>query len=121
MTRPLVRLYAVVASVLVFFVTWAVVAAHPWQAHTTVASRQLTALDELRRRVRAESLGVQRILDRRFAAYSGALAERRRTIALVESLNARRSAAPAAVPTPRTSVLAPPTVIAPAVAVTRTS
>ena len=131
MTSHVIRLYVLVGAVCVFFVTWAVVAAHPWQAHRiTAADRQLTALTALRSRLRVESLEVQRILDRRFAAYAGALVERKREIALLNSLQARRAAplgtaAPVAAPVAASGAALPPAapvvVAAPAVSTTHTS
>ncbi len=117
MTSTLVRLYALVAAVLVFFVAWAVVAAHPWQPpRVTAADRQVTALAELRSRVRLESLQVQRIVDRRFAAYAGALPERERTIALLRALNARRAAPTVSPPSGAAPSVSPPSGAAPPVA-----
>ncbi len=122
-SAPLVRLYALVAAVLVFFVAWAVVAAHPWQPRRiTAADRQVTALAELRSRVRLESLQVQRIVDRRFAAYAGALPERERTIALLRALNARQAARIPSPPSVTPAAVLPPVVVSsPAVSTTHTS
>ena len=121
MTSAPVRLYAVVAAVLVFFVAWAVVAAHPWQRRTAAPDPRVAQLQALRLRLSRQSIEVQRVLDRRFAAYAAALQERRRTIALVQAPNGRAAQAaaqpvslPAAAPLPMVSAL-------PAVTATRTS
>lgn len=115
------RVYAVVAAVLVFFVAWAAVAAHPWQRRSAAPDPRVAELQALRLRLARQSVAVQRILDRRFAAYAAALRERRRTIALVQALNGRAARAavqPVALPAPA----ALPTVSAlPAVTATRTS
>jgi hypothetical protein len=108
------RLYALAASILVFFVTWAVVAAHPWTS-TKAAGRdpRLVALTQREQRLRREAGLVQRIVARRyadyrrrFASYRAALARRQTQVAAAQraaaaqqaQLAAARQAAPAAAP-----------------------
>jgi len=82
MTNQVARLYAAVAAVAVFFVAWATVAAHPWQTHTAAAADpRVTALQLREQRLRAESLAVKRVVDRRWAAYRSQLAARRQQAA----------------------------------------
>ena len=73
MTSHVARLYALVGGVLVFFVAWAAVAAHPW---TTSGKSAATAVDPRVARLTArqhalqiESVRVKRIVDARWAAY----------------------------------------------------
>ena len=103
MTSQLLRLYALVVGVLVFFVAWAVVAAHPW-APRPAADPRLAALAARQHRVRLESIRVRQIVDRRWAAYHRRLAAR----------NAALAAQPAAQPAVRIVNLPP-------LVVTRTS
>ena len=96
MTNHVARLYALVAAVLVFFAAWAVIAAHPWQTRSAAADPRLAALQVREQRLRAESLAVKRIVDRRWATYRAQLARRKREIASVRSQNARTRIAAAA-------------------------
>jgi hypothetical protein len=77
------RLYAVLTAVVVFFLSWATVAAHPWRK--TGVDPRLIALAQRRTELRHESLRVRRVLDRRWVTYRVALARRQR-------LNARLAA-----------------------------
>jgi hypothetical protein len=94
MTSHVARLYALVGAVLVFFVAWATVAANPWQ--TTKSATQdprLAALQLREQRLRAQSLSVRRIVDRRWAAYRAQLAARKQQIAAIQRANAATRAA----------------------------
>ena len=90
------RLYALAASILLCFVAWAVVAAHPWAAPEAAArDPRLVALAQREQRLRNEAGLVQRVVVRRyadyrarFAAYKTALAKRQAQITA-----ARRAAA----------------------------
>ena len=126
MTSPIVRLYALVLAVLAFFLAWMVVAAHPWQSHSARADPRLAAIAAERAALRQQALRVQAIVDRRYAVYAAALQERRRTIALVQRLNASTragarvpQAAPAQASLP--AVVAPRVVSVPAVSITHSS
>jgi len=104
MTSHVARLYALVTAVVVFFVAWATVAAHPWRAQKTTAQDPRVAALQLRQqRVRAESLAVQRVLDRRWATYRAQLAARKQQAAQI-------AAAPAAAPPVRVVTLPPLTI-----------
>ena len=127
MTSHVARLYALAAGVLVFFVTWAGVAAHPWQTRAATAQDpRLAALQVREQRLRAESLAVKRIVDRRWAVYRAHLALRRHEIAAINAVNAKARAsslvsAPAAVS--GGGAAAPPVrvVTLPPLTITRTS
>ena len=75
MTNQVARLYAVVGSVLAFFLTWAAVAAHPW-APRPAQDPRVAALTARQHRIQVESVRVRRIVDARWAAYRHQLAAR---------------------------------------------
>jgi hypothetical protein len=128
MTNHTARLYALVGAVLVFFVAWAAIAAHPWRAQAQAArDPRLAALQAREERLRTESIAVRRIVNRRWAAYRAQLALRKREIAAIQvaSANARAAslasaqsitmasapaAAPAAAPSVRVVTLPPLTI-----------
>jgi hypothetical protein len=74
MTDRTVRLYAVVVAVLVFFVSWAAVAARPWAS--TKPDPRLAALARQEQQLRADARLVKLVVDKRNAAYKAALAQR---------------------------------------------
>jgi hypothetical protein len=77
MTSHVARLYALVGGVLVFFLVWAGVTAHPWAAKSTAAQDpRLVALTARQQRIHAESVRAQKIVALRWAAYHRALAAR---------------------------------------------
>lgn len=120
MTSGLVRLYALVVAVLVFFVTWAIVAAHPWQTRRATPDPRLATLDARRRALRAESVRVRRVLTHRWQLYRVALRRRERAIAAAR--RARLAVTPIAAPAPAPAPVAPRVVYVQApVATTRTS
>jgi uncharacterized protein YgbK (DUF1537 family) len=73
MTSQLARLYVLVVGVLVFFVAWAAVAAHPWAAKPTQDPR-IAALAARQQQLQIESVRVKQIVDARWATYRRALA-----------------------------------------------
>ena len=106
MTSHVARLYALAAGVLVFFVAWAAIAAHPWQTHKAAARIRGRGAPGREHRLRAEALAVKRVLDRRWATYRAQLAARRQQAAQLAASRAagrprrpprpsRRDAAPA--------------------------
>ena len=99
MTDHTARLYSIVGAVLVFFVAWALIAAHPWRAQTaTVQDPRVAALQAREQQIRAEGRTAQQILDRRWAVYRAQLGLRKREIAALQAANARvRSASLASV------------------------
>ncbi len=123
MTSPVARLYALVLAVLVFFLAWAVVAAHPWQQRAAAADPRLTALAARHAQLQRESVLVRRIVAQRYAAYRVELARRQHTIAQARAVQSVVPAAAPAVAAPISlSTPAVPTVVSvPAVATTRTS
>jgi hypothetical protein len=63
------RLYAIAAAVLVFFLAWAVIAAHPWASVQAARDPRLVALTKREQKLRREAKLVKRVVDRRFADY----------------------------------------------------
>ncbi len=96
MTDHFARLYAIAIALAVFFSTWAVVAAKPWAAEASANDLRLVALERREERLRRQSVRVQRLVKRRFAAYQVRLKKRQAEIAAVQAANARAAAAPAA-------------------------
>jgi hypothetical protein len=94
MTDHLARLYALVAAVLVFFVAWAAIAAHPWRTQKTAAQDPRLAAIQLReQRLRAEALAVKQVLNKRWAVYRAQLALRKQEISALQAANAKARAA----------------------------
>ena len=102
MTDTSHRTYAVAIALVVFFFTWAVIAAHPWVPATP--DPRLVALQAREQRLRVDAKLVSRIVERRNAAYRVALRARRAAIA-----NANRSqAAVAAAQAPQVRIVTLP-------------
>ena len=94
MTNHVVRLYAFAGALLVLFLTWAAIAAHPWAPTAGAkADPRWTALAAREQRLRHESLVVQRVVARRWRAYRVQLAARRRAISAAVSRHERQLAA----------------------------
>lgn len=125
MTSHVARLYALVAAVLVFFVAWAAIAAHPWRTKTSAAADPRVAALQLReQRLRTEALAVKQVVDRRWAAYRAQLALRKRHIAAINARNAKARATLASAPAAATVPSAAPSVrivTLPPLTITRTS
>lgn len=73
MTNPVARVYAIVTGVLVFFLAWAGVAAHPW-APAPAQDPQVAALAARQQQLQLQSLQVKHIVDVRWANYRRRLA-----------------------------------------------
>ncbi len=83
MTETSHRTYAVATALVVFFLSWAAVAAHPWAAQKP--DPQLVALQAREQRLRADAKIVARVVAARSAAYQTALQARRAAIAEARS------------------------------------
>jgi hypothetical protein len=99
-TNHVVRLYALALALAVFFLTWAVVAAHPWAATASEEDPRLAALERREERLRRKSERVQRVVERRFATYERRLARRRELIARASSAPVASTGVSAPVPAP---------------------
>lgn len=105
MTSPVGRLYATALALVLFFLTWAVVAAQPWTS--AAPDPRLRALAVREASLRVEAQQVNEVVARRFTHYRRALAARRRELA-----------AAAAAPAPAAAVRV---VNLPPITITRTS
>ena len=117
MTDHVARLYATALAIVVFFLSWAAVAAQPWGHEPEAkADPRLAQLDRRAEKLRQRQARVQRRLDRRFAAYRVALARRQAEIAALQATPAPVAAAAPSAP----SVSAPSVATVPAAPVTQT-
>jgi hypothetical protein len=128
MTSHAGRLYALAAGLVVFFVAWAVVAAHPWATAKATRDPRLAALALREQRLRADAKLVQKVVDRRFsdyrrrfAAYKAALARRQAQLVAARNAAAAAAAAPASAPVAASSSSAVRVVTLPPLVITRTS
>ena len=113
MTSHQGRLYFLALGLVVFFVSWAVVAAHPWA--TAAADPRLKGLAVREAQLRQEAKLVQKVVATRWAKYRSELKLRRAQIARVAASAAAAQQA-AAVAAPAVQV-----VNLPAHVITRTS
>jgi hypothetical protein len=97
------RLYALAVALVVFFMTWTVIAGRPWVA--SGGDPRLAALTAREQRLRKESVAVQRIVQHRWTVYRVQLHQRQAQIA-----KARRALASAPPPSVRIVSLPPLTV-----------
>ena len=129
MTSHFGRLYAVALALVVFFLAWAVVAAHPWAAAS--ADPRLKALAIRQVELQREAKLVRKVVEARWARYRVELKGRRAEIKRVNAANAAAAAAAQAaaavqtapVATPAPAAAAPVQIVnlPPAHVVTRTS
>ena len=110
------RLYALALGLVVFFLAWAVVAAHPWAAAS--ADPRLRALSIREAQLQHEAKLVRKVVAARWARYRVRLKARRALIARVNaaaaaaaSAAAAQAAAPAAAPAVRVVNLPPAHVV----------
>ena len=89
MTSTLGRFYSTAVALVVFFCSWAVIAARPWVSpRAAKTDPRLASLQSRERRLQARATAVQKIVDKRWAAYRLAYAHRQRQIALRKQANA---------------------------------
>jgi hypothetical protein len=116
------RLYALALAIVVFFLAWAVVAAHPWT--TASADPRLRMLAVRETELRHQAKLVQKAVAARWAEYRIQLKSRRAEIAKVNAAAAAAAAAAAvaaAAPAPAAAAPAVRVVNLPAQVITRTS
>jgi hypothetical protein len=109
MTDHVVRLYALALAMVVFFVTWAAVAARPWAAEAGAQDPRLAALAAREERLAQKRERVQQRLERRFARYRVRLKARRRQIAALNATPPPASASAQATPSVQVVSLPPVT------------
>jgi hypothetical protein len=102
------RLYAAVIAVVVFCVSWAAVAAKPWA--TAKPDPRLAAIAQREQQLRADAKLVQRVVDRRMAAYRVALKARNAQIAAARARSQQTALAAASAPAVRVVNLPPLTI-----------
>lgn len=90
------RLYGLALALVVFFLAWAVVAAHPWA--TASPDPRLQALAVREAQLRREAKLVGKVVAARWAKYRVALKARRARIARVNAAAAAAAAQVAAAP-----------------------
>ena len=110
------RLYALALALVVFFLAWAVVAAHPWAA-ASAADPRLRALAVREAQLRREAKLVGKVVAARWARYRVELKARRTQIARVNAAAAAAASQAAAAVAPAVQVVNLPA----AHVVTRTS
>jgi hypothetical protein len=83
------RIYSVALALLVFFLTWAAVAAKPWigSAASGVPDARVAELVAREDQLQARGAEVQRILDERWATYDSQLSLRNEEIAAARKSN----------------------------------
>jgi len=86
-TNQVGRLYALALALILFFLTWAIVAARPWS--TAAADPRLKTLAARETQLRREAQLVNRIVARRWAVYRAALNARQAAIAAAPSAGVR--------------------------------
>jgi len=94
MTSHTGRLYALALALVVFFLAWAAIAAHPWT--TPAADKRLQALAAREAQLRRDATLVHQLVAQRWAAYRSQLQLRRDRMAAARRLASQPvSAAPA--------------------------
>ncbi len=94
MTRHVARAYAAAVTLLVLFVAWAAIAAHPWPAGG--ADPRLAAQQAREAHLRHEAARVRRLVHHRWAVYRVRLSHRHAEIAAAERAHRHATAAAAA-------------------------
>lgn len=90
MTNNHGRLYGVALALVVFFLAWAVIAAHPWVSAS--ADPRLRTLAIRQAQLQREATLVQKVVAARWAKYRVELKARRAQIARVNAANAAAAA-----------------------------
>lgn len=126
MTSHTGRLYALSLALVVFFLTWTVIAARPWV--TAQADPQLSALAVREQHLRQQSLVVRRLVQHRWTVYRIQLHDRQKQIAarqrqIAAAHQAQLAATAAAVPSAPSAAAGPSVrvVSLPPITVTRSS
>jgi hypothetical protein len=113
-TNHVGRLYSLALALVIFFLTWAVVAARPWS--TPAADPRLKLLAAREAQLRREAQVVNRVVARRWTAYRTALRVRQAEIATAKARSAQLAASYTAAPSAGVRV-----VTLPPLTITRTS
>jgi len=82
MTSNIGRAYAISLAVVVFFLSWAVIAARPWvSAPEAKTDPRILALSARERKLHADAIQVKAIVQKRWALYQAQLIRRKHQIA----------------------------------------
>jgi hypothetical protein len=101
MTNGLGRIYAIAAAIVVFFLSWAVIAAKPWvEAPKAKVDPRLAALDVRERRLRQDAVQINAIVQKRWNVYHAQLVRRKRQIVSRKQQIAAQQAQVVQSPTP---------------------
>jgi hypothetical protein len=92
MTSHTGRLYALAVTLVVFFLTWTVIAARPWVV--AKPDPRLAALAVREQQLRRESVVVRRLVQRRWAVYRVQLHQRQAKISAAQHAQLAAAAAP---------------------------
>jgi len=83
MTNNLGRIYVIALAIVVFFLSWAVIAARPWvRAPEAKTDPRITALNARERRLRKDAIEIRAIVQKRWTVYRLQLTTRKRLIAV---------------------------------------
>lgn len=117
MTSHTGRLYALALALVAFFLSWAVVAAHPWA--TAAGDPRLQALAAREAQLRHEAKLVNQVVSQRWALYKSELQTRRLQIAAAKTRATHLAASYSASAAPASSSVR--VVTLPPLTITRTS
>ncbi len=83
MTNSLGRVYAITLAIVVFFLSWAVIAARPWvSAPEAKTDPRIAALNARERTLRKDAVEIRAIVQKRWAVYQAQLVRRKHVIAV---------------------------------------
>jgi hypothetical protein len=83
MTSSLGRVYAITLAIVVFFLSWAVIAARPWvRAPEAKTDPRIAALNARERTLRKDAVEIRAIVQKRWAVYQAQLVRRKHLIAV---------------------------------------
>jgi hypothetical protein len=98
MTSHTGRLYSLALALVLFFVLWAGIAAHPWVSASASADPRAKALVAREQQLRRDSVIVKKLVARRWAVYRVQLAHRKAEIAAAHQRQLAATAAAARAP-----------------------
>ncbi len=82
MTNSLGRVYAITAAIVVFFLSWAIIAARPWvSAPEAKTDPRILALNSRERRLNKDAIAIRAIVQKRWTVYRARLVKRKQQIA----------------------------------------
>ena len=82
MTNGLGRVYATTLAIVVFFLSWAVIAAKPWvSAPTAKTDPRILSLNAREQRLRKDAIQIRAIVQKRWTVYQAQLVQRKHMIA----------------------------------------